>query len=52
MDCPAKPKAVRLVPEGEDGRGRARTRLKWTWKDGHLRVTIPRLEILGVVVVD
>jgi len=58
MDCPARPKVVRFVPEGEGGRegdgGRERGggRLKWIWKDGRLRVTVPRLGIHGVVAVD
>ena len=51
MDCPEKPKAVRLVPEGEGGSAGKEGRLKWTWKDGRLRVTVPRLAIYGVVVV-
>jgi hypothetical protein len=53
MDCPARPKAVRFVPEaeGKGGREGERGRLKWTWRDGRLRVTVPRLEIHGVVVV-
>jgi hypothetical protein len=65
MECEAKPRAVRFVPEGEGGRevagagdgGRERGgnkagRLKWTWRDGRLRVTVPRLDIHGVIVVD
>jgi hypothetical protein len=52
MECPARPKTVRFVPEGEGAREGERTRLKWTWKAGRLRVTVPRLEIHGVVVVD
>ena len=63
MECAARPKAVRLVPEGEGGRegagdggrehgGNKAGRLKWIWRDGRLRVTVPRLEIHGVVVVD
>ena len=85
MECAAKPKAVRFVPddgsgggwdgvgggEGNDGGvngpvkkgagmgnagcergGNKADRLKWTWKDGRLRVTVPRLEIHGVVLVD
>jgi len=66
MECPAKPKGVRLVPEGDGGRegagagksnsGRVRGgksgRLNWTWKEGRLRVTVQRLDIHGIVVVD
>ena len=63
MECEAKPRAVRFVPEGEGGRegagdggrehgGNKAGRLKWIWRDGRLRVTVPRLEIHGVVVVD
>ena len=48
MKCPARPKGVRLVPEAEGG-GAA---LKWTWKAGRLRLTVPRLEIHNIVVVD
>jgi hypothetical protein len=40
----ARPSAVSWVPDGG--------RLDWTWSDGLLRVTIPRLEIHGVVVVE
>jgi len=52
MDCPARPKVVRFVPEGEGGREGDGGRLKWTWRDGRLRVTVPRLGIHGVVAVD
>jgi hypothetical protein len=52
MDCPVRPKAVRLVPEGEGRREGEGGRLKWTWRDGRLRVIVPRLEIHGVIVVD
>jgi len=73
MECAARPKAVRMVPEGAgDGGGWAGVgggegkgagdggserggnkggRLKLTWRDGRLRVTIPRLGIHGIVVV-
>jgi hypothetical protein len=39
----ARPKAVTWVPDGGP--------LNWSWSDGVLRVTVPRLEIHGVVVV-
>ena len=40
---------------GDGGRERGSNksgRLKWTWRDGRLRVTVPRLEIHAVIVVD
>jgi hypothetical protein len=76
MECAARPKAVRLVPEGAgdgggwDGvgggegaeagmstSGRERGgnkagRLKWTWRHGRLRVTVPRLEIHSILVIN
>jgi hypothetical protein len=39
-----KPKRVRWVPEGR--------RLKWSWEDGTLTVTLPVLHIHGVLVVE
>ncbi len=39
-----KPKKVSWIPGGE--------RIKWTWKEGILHATIPRLHIHGVLVVD
>jgi hypothetical protein len=44
LKCAARPRKVTLVPEG--------TALEWTWKDGRLETTVPRLDIHGVVVVD
>jgi len=41
---PEPPRRVRWVPE--------RRRLKWSWADGTLSVTIPSLHIHGVVVVE
>ena len=39
----ARPRSVTWVPEGG--------RLDWSWSDGRLEVTVPRLAIHGVVVV-
>jgi hypothetical protein len=44
LRLPARPSAVSWVPDGG--------RLKWSWSDGLLRVTVPRLAIHGVLVVD
>jgi hypothetical protein len=44
LRVPAKPKSVTWVPDGG--------RLPWSWRDGVLAVTIPRLHIHGVLVVD
>ena len=41
---PARPKSVSWVPDGG--------RLDWSWSDGRLAVTVPRLAIHGVVVID
>ena len=40
----ARPKSVTWVPDGG--------RLDWSWSDGRLSVTVPRLKIHGVVVID
>ena len=40
----ARPKSVAWVPDG--------SRLDWSWSDGRLSVTIPRLKIHGVVAID
>lgn len=39
----ARPRSVTWVPEGG--------RLDWSWSDGRLKVTVPRLAIHGVVIV-
>ncbi|MCC6444809.1 MAG: hypothetical protein IT210_15285 [Armatimonadetes bacterium] len=44
MQCPEKPKRVRQVPQARS--------LKWTWENGTLKVTVPRLEIYDIVVVE
>ncbi len=44
VTAPARPRSVTWVPDGG--------RLAWSWNDGRLIVTIPRLDIHGVVVVD
>jgi hypothetical protein len=44
VKAPARPSSVTWVPEGG--------KLSWTWSGGLLKVTVPRLEIHGVVVVD
>jgi hypothetical protein len=40
----AKPKSVTWVPDGG--------RLPWSWSDGRLAVTVPRLKIHGVIVIE
>jgi hypothetical protein len=44
LKCGSKPKSVRWLPEG--------SAVKWTWKDGRLRATVPSVHIHGVLVVD
>ena len=44
INVPRRPKSVVWVPDGG--------RLDWTWSDGLLKVTLPRLEIHGVLVVE
>jgi hypothetical protein len=44
MKLAAKPKSVKLVPDGG--------RMRWTWNDGRLTVTIPQIYIHSVLVVD
>lgn len=44
VKTPSRPAAVTWVPEGG--------KLDWSWADGFLEVTIPRLEIHGVVVIE
>jgi len=44
VKCAAKPKSVTWIPDGGA--------LDWKWKDGRLAVTVPRLKIHGVLVVD
>lgn len=44
LDVPTKPGRVTWVPDGG--------RLKWSWSEGVLSVTVPRLHIHGVVVVE
>jgi hypothetical protein len=39
-----KPKRVRWVPDGG--------RLKWAWENGTLTVTVPRLHVHGVIVIE
>jgi hypothetical protein len=39
-----RPKSVRWLPEGGE--------LKWSWKDGVLKTTVPSVHIHGIVVVD
>jgi hypothetical protein len=40
----ARPKSVTWVPDGGA--------LDWSWVDGHLTMTVPRLKIHGVVVIE
>jgi len=42
--APAKPTSVSLVPDGGP--------VDWSWKDGRLTVTVPRLHIHGVLVIE
>ncbi len=44
MKVARKPKRVRWLPDA--------TRLRWTWDSGTLKLTVPRLNIHGIVVVD
>jgi hypothetical protein len=44
MKAPKRPQRVRWVPDGG--------RVKWSWSKGMLSVTIPRLELHGVIVVE
>jgi hypothetical protein len=44
LQVEAKPKNVLWMPEGKS--------LKWSWKDGRLRATIPSLEIHGILLVE
>ncbi len=44
VKAPSRPSSVTWVPEGG--------KLKWSWSDGLLEVTVPRLEIHGVIVID
>ncbi|MEN6311364.1 MAG: alpha-amylase family protein [Acidobacteriota bacterium] len=44
VKCAAKPKSVAWVPDGGP--------LDWDWRDGRLTVTVPRLKIHGVLVVE
>jgi hypothetical protein len=41
---PAQPKTVTWVPDGGT--------LDWRWSDGRLTVTVPKLKIHGVVVIN
>jgi hypothetical protein len=41
---PTRPKSVTWVPDGGT--------LEWSWSDGVLRVTVPKLKIHGVLVVE
>jgi len=44
VKTPSRPTSVSWVPD--DGK------LEWTWSDGLLKVTVPKLEIHGVIVID
>lgn len=44
LSVPARPRSVRWEPD--------RTQLKWSWSKGILDVTVPALQIHGVLVVD
>ncbi len=44
IKTPAQPSAVTWVPDGG--------RLDWSWSDGFLKVTVPKLKIHGVLVIE
>lgn len=44
MRVPQEPATVNWVPDGED--------IEWSWSDGVITATIPRLHIHGVLVVE